>query len=91
MKNIQMILLLVFAVGGLVLSLDASAQSEIQQNLESVSSTLDTVSTQAQSIKEKGLVQTIWDNLTAPFAAIWQQITGIFSQIGSLFSIFSGK
>ena len=86
MKNISAILFLVFVVGALALSLDAAAQTEIQQQLEGVSSTLNNVGMQVESIKQKGLIQTIWDNVTAPIAAIWQQITGIFGQIGGIFS-----
>jgi hypothetical protein len=88
MKNISLVLLLVVAVGGLALAMNAGAQAEVQQGLDSVSQTLDTVAAQAQSVKEKGLVQTVRDNLTAPFATIWQQITGIFSQLGGILSIF---
>jgi hypothetical protein len=71
------------------LALEVGAQSEIQQQLEGVSSTLGTVSEQVQAVKEKGLFQAVWDNVTAPIAAIWQQITGILGQIGSIFSTVS--
>ncbi len=83
-----MVLAAVCVLGLGALAMDAGAQVEIQQELESVSQTLDTVATQTQSVKEKGIVQTIWDNLTAPIAAIRQQILGIFGQIGSILSIF---
>jgi len=86
MKKINAVLFFVFVVGLSALALDMSAQTEIQQQLEGVSSTLDTVGTQLEAVKQKGLIQTIWDNLTAPIAAIWQQITGIFNQLSSIFS-----
>lgn len=89
MKNIKTILFFVLVVGLSALAIDMQAQTEIQQQLDSVSSTLDTVGVQIASVKEKGLVQTIWDNVTAPFAAIWQQITGIFGQLSSIFSTVS--
>ena len=88
MNYINTILFFVFAAGFSVLALSAGAQSEIQQQLDSVSSTLGTVSEQVQAVKEKGLFRAIWDNITAPIVAIWQQITGIFGQIGSMLSIF---
>lgn len=88
MKNKKIILAAVCVLIFGAMALDAAAQGEIQQQLDSVSSTLDNVAAQVQSVKEKGLIQTIWDNLTAPFAAIWQQIMGIFGQIGSLLSSF---
>lgn len=88
MKNIQTVLFFVLVVGLSALALDAGAQTEIQQQLGSVSSTLGNVAAQVESVKEKGVAQTIWDNLTAPIAAIWQQVVGIFGQIGSILSVF---
>ena len=88
MKKTEMVLFVVCALGLAALALGVEAQAEIQQGLDSVSSTLGNVATQVESVKEKGVVQTIWDNLTAPLAAIWQQIMGIFGQIGALLSAF---
>lgn len=79
------------AAASIVLFSEADAQilNEAQQQLDSVQQTVDTVSQQTQSIQEKGLWQTIWDNTLGAFfsqlAAIWQQIIGIFGQIGSIF------
>jgi hypothetical protein len=68
---------------------DAQGIAEVQQQLDSVQKTVDTVSQQAQSVSEKGLFQTIWDNTVGAFfsqlAAIWQQIIGIFDQVRSTF------
>ncbi|MFZ3074140.1 MAG: hypothetical protein WA093_03370 [Minisyncoccales bacterium] len=89
MKNIKAILFFIFVIGASAVAIDLQAQTEIQQQLDSVSSTLDTVGTQIASVKEKGIVQTIWDNATAPIAVIWQQITGIFGQITGIFSTVS--
>jgi len=86
MKNTNRVLFFVFVIGISALAMDMQAQSEIQQQLDSVSSTLDSVGAQIESVKQKGLVQTIWDNITAPIVAIWQQIVGIFSQITGIFS-----
>ncbi|MFA5743133.1 MAG: hypothetical protein WCX77_03390 [Candidatus Paceibacterota bacterium] len=70
-----------------------SMTNEIQQQLDGAQKTIDTVGQQAQSIKEKGLVQTIWDNATAGITAavsgIFQQISQIWNQITSIFSVFS--
>lgn len=55
--------------------------AEIQQQLDGVQKTIDTV----QSVKEKGLLQTIWDNVSAPFVAIFKQIGQMISQVLSIF------
>ena len=89
MKTMNTILLLVFVIGVSVLAFNACAQTEIQQQLDSVSSTVSDVNAQVASIKEKGFVQTIWDNVTAPIMAIWQQIVAIFAQIMGIFSFGS--
>jgi len=86
MKNIKSILFFVFVVGLSAVAMDMQAQAEIQRQLDGVSSTLDAAAAQIASVKEKGVVQTVWDNATAPIAAIWQQITGIFGQLSSIFS-----
>jgi len=86
MKNIKPVLFFVFVVGISALAMDMQAQSEIQQQLDGASSTIGNIAAQVESVKEKGLIQTIWDNITAPIAAIWQQITGIFGQISGIFS-----
>jgi hypothetical protein len=62
--------------------------TEVQQQLDSTQKTIDDTAKQVQSVKEKGLLQTIWDNITAPFIAIFQQIGQMLSQI---FSIFGTK
>jgi hypothetical protein len=59
--------------------------AEVQQQLDSVQNTVNTVGSQVQSVKEKGLVQTIWDNITSPFAALFQQIGQILGQIAAIF------
>jgi hypothetical protein len=73
---------------GLALSgigVDAQTLNEAQQQLDSVQQTVDTVGQQVQSVKEKGLLQTIWDNTVGIFftqlSEIWQQILGIFGSI----------
>jgi hypothetical protein len=70
---------------------DAQSISEVQQQLDSVQKTVDVVNQQAQSVSEKGLFQTIWDNTVGAFfsqlAAIWQQIAGIFNQVISIFGL----
>lgn len=58
---------------------------EIQQQLNSIQQAVDNVGKQAQSVKEKGIVQTIWDNVTAPVAAIFRQIGQILGQISAIF------
>ena len=58
----------------------AVVPAEIQQQLDGIQKTIDT----AQSVKERGLLQTIWDNITAPFVAIFQQIGQILDQIATL-------
>jgi len=64
----------------------SAALAEVQQQIDAVGQTVDTVGQQVQSVKEKGLVQTIWDNtIGQAISAIWQQITGIWSQIMSIF------
>jgi len=62
--------------------------AEIQQKLDGAQKTVDTAAKQIQSVKEKGLVQTVWDNITAPFAAVFAQISQI---LGSVFSLFGAK
>jgi len=62
--------------------------AEIQQQLDSAQKTVDTAAKQIQSVKEKGLVQTVWDNITAPFTAVFAQISQI---MGSVFSLFGAK
>jgi len=62
--------------------------AEVQQQLDSVQKTVDDTAKQVQSVKEKGIVQTVWDNITAPIAAILDQISQI---LGSVFSIFGAK
>lgn len=87
MKNISLIFGAFLMVIGIA-ALDVAAQTEIQQQLNDVSSTLDNAATQIESIKQKGVVQTVWDNITAPLAGIWQQVLGILSQIGSIVAAF---
>ena len=62
--------------------------AEVQQQVDSAQKTVDTATKTVQSVKEKGLVQTIWDNITAPFAALFQQIGQI---LGQIMSFFGGK
>ncbi|MFA6376253.1 MAG: hypothetical protein WCX69_02510 [Candidatus Paceibacterota bacterium] len=62
--------------------------AEIQQQLDGAQKTVDTAAKQIQSVKEKGLVQTVWDNITAPFTAVFAQISQI---LGSAFSLFGAK
>lgn len=91
---VKNILSLIFIIG-LVLSFALfipeanSITNEIQQQLDSAQKTIDTVGQQAQSVKEKGVVQTIWDNITAAFSGIFQQIGQMWSQITSIFNIFA--
>jgi len=89
MKNIILFVILVMAAG-MAWGFDATAQSEIQQQLSDVSSTLDNAAVQIENVKQKGALQVIWESVTAPLAGIWEQITGIFNQIASIFSILGG-
>jgi hypothetical protein len=86
MKNTKIVLSAAAFLGILALTADAAATGEIQQQLDSVSSTIDTIGAQAESLKQKGIFRTIWDNISAAVIAIWSQITGMLSQIGSVFS-----
>ena len=86
MKNTNGILFLVFVIGLAIFALDVTAQTEISQQLEGLSSTLDTVGTQAEVVRQKGVFGAIWDSLTAPITQIWRQIAAIWQQIASIFS-----
>jgi len=61
--------------------------AEVQQQLDSAQQKIDIAAKTAQSVKEKGITQTLWDGFTAPFAAVFAQIGQIFSSIGSILGI----